>query len=433
MADIALRSYLEEIDRMVDSNQVDEAIAHAKYILGIYPKNLEAYKVLAKCLLEKNRHIDAADIFQRVLSAVPDDFVSHIGMSIAREDESNLDAAIWHMERAFEVQPSSGPVQEELKRLHGKREGMEPPKVRLTRGALARLYQKGHHYQQAIAELQAAITEEPDRYDLKALLAQALWHANRLEEATEACNKILETLPFCREANRILALVWSESGREAEAKIYHKRLEALDPYEAYSNLRENGSGAGKVPADNVHIPRLDYVPAAQTEVQDTSRPGWMQSVGVQFDQPQASTDAPDWLSGLNIAGASAESETAPIAEVPAPSTTESNDDWLNTFTSSAPSAAVEEAAAPAQDALPDWLGSSGVAATTPQAEAPAQTDWLNTLGATPEPQKQSGTGWLKEIEERKQREATAALTPDAAPSWMDQPAADATPSWLDQP
>ena len=75
MADIALRSYLEEIDRMVDSNQVDEAIAHAKYILGIYPKNLEAYKVLAKCLLEKNRHIDAADIFQRVLSAVPDDFV----------------------------------------------------------------------------------------------------------------------------------------------------------------------------------------------------------------------------------------------------------------------------------------------------------------------------------------------------------------------
>ena len=160
----------------------------------------------------------------------------------------------------------------------------------------------------------------------------------------------------------------------------------------------------------------------------------MQSVGVQFDQPQASTDAPDWLSGLNIAGASAESETAPIAEAaPAPSTTESNDDWINTFTSSAPSAAVEETAAPAQDALPDWLGSSGVAATTPQAEAPAQTDWLNTLGATPEPQKQSGTGWLKEIEERKQREATAALTPDAAPSWMDQPAADATPSWLDQP
>jgi len=445
MADIALRNYLEEIDRMIDANQVDEAVAHAKYVLGIYPKNLDAYKLLAKCLLEKNRHMDAADIFQRVLSAVPDDFVSHIGMSIAREDESNLDAAIWHMERAFEVQPSSGPVQEELKRLHGKREGMEPPKVRLTRGALARLYQKGHHYQQAIAELQAAIKEEADRYDLRVLLAQALWHANRLEEAKDVCNKILEILPFCREANRILALIWEGSGREAEAKMYRKRLEALDPYEAYSNLQENGSGAGKVPADNVHIPRLDYVPSAHAEVQDTSRPGWMQSVGVKFDQPQTSTEAPDWLSGLNISGAPA--EAAPLAE--APTTTPADDDWINTFTSSAPAAAVEEAeaAAPAQDTLPDWLGTSGVAASTPQAEAPAQTDWLNTLGATPEPQKQSGTGWLREIEERKKREATAALTPTAetpaaesVPSWMDQPAApseapaaESIPAWMEQP
>ncbi len=437
MADIALRNYLEEIDRMIDGNQVDEAVAHAKYVLGIYPKNLEAYKLLAKCLLEKNRHMDAADIFQRVLSAVPDDFVSHIGMSIAREDESNLDAAIWHMERAFEVQPSSGPVQEELKRLHGKREGMEPPKVRLTRGALARLYQKGHHYQQAIAELQAAIKEEPDRYDLRVLLAQALWHANRLEEAKEVCNKILEILPFCREANRILVLIWEGSGREAEAKTYRKRLEALDPYEAYSNLQENGSGAGKVPADNVHIPRLDYVPSVHAEVQDTSRPGWMQSVGVKFDQPQTSTEAPDWLSGLNISGAPA--EAAPVAESPAPTTTPADDDWINTFTSGAPGAAVEEPAAPAQDALPDWLGASGAAAPEPQAEAPAQEDWLNTLGATPEPQKQSGSGWLREIEERKHREAAAASAPiaeapaaESTPSWMDQPAApaEAVPDWL---
>ena len=62
--------------------------------------------MLAKCLLEKIA-IDAADIFSARAVCRPDDFVSHIGMSIAREDESNLDAAIWHMERAFEVQPSS--------------------------------------------------------------------------------------------------------------------------------------------------------------------------------------------------------------------------------------------------------------------------------------------------------------------------------------
>ncbi|MEK7312777.1 MAG: tetratricopeptide repeat protein, partial [Chloroflexota bacterium] len=85
MADIALRVYLEEIDGMIDGNRVDEAIAHLKHILGIYPKNLEAYRLLAKALLEKNRHLDAADVFQRVLSSVPDDFISHIGMAVVRE------------------------------------------------------------------------------------------------------------------------------------------------------------------------------------------------------------------------------------------------------------------------------------------------------------------------------------------------------------
>jgi hypothetical protein len=37
------------------------------------------------------------DIFQRVLAAVPDDFVSHVGLSIIRDDQGKLDDAIWHM------------------------------------------------------------------------------------------------------------------------------------------------------------------------------------------------------------------------------------------------------------------------------------------------------------------------------------------------
>ena len=108
---------------------------------------------MGKAYLEGQRYGDAADILQRVLSAVPDDFISHIGMSIIREDEGNLDAALWHMERAFEVQPSNQAIQNELRRLYGRRDGMEPPKIRLTRGALARMYAQGDLYEQSIAEL----------------------------------------------------------------------------------------------------------------------------------------------------------------------------------------------------------------------------------------------------------------------------------------
>src|SRR4030095_12352715 len=48
-----------------------------------------------------------SDIFSRVLAAEPNDFVSNVGMSIIRDEESKMDDAIWHMERAFETQPSN--------------------------------------------------------------------------------------------------------------------------------------------------------------------------------------------------------------------------------------------------------------------------------------------------------------------------------------
>ncbi len=49
-------------------------------------------------------------------------------MSIIRGEEENLNAAIWHMERAFEVQPSNQAIQDELKHLYGRRDGQEPTK-----------------------------------------------------------------------------------------------------------------------------------------------------------------------------------------------------------------------------------------------------------------------------------------------------------------
>ena len=172
MANVPLRNYINEIESIIDQKQTEEAVAHCRHILGIYPKNINTYRMLGKAYLESQRYGNAADIFQRVLSAIPDDFVSHVGMSIIREDESALDAAIWHMERAFESQPYNAAIQGELRRLFGLRDGMEPPKVHLTRGALARMYVKGNLPQQAIAELRSAIAEDPQRFDLLVALAQ---------------------------------------------------------------------------------------------------------------------------------------------------------------------------------------------------------------------------------------------------------------------
>ncbi len=211
MAIIPLRVYNREIEGMIDNGQLDEAVAHCRHILATFPKHIATYRLLGKAHLEQQRISDATDIFQRVLSAIPDDFLANVGMSIIREDENNLDASIWHMELAYEAQPSNTAIQDELRRLYGRRDGMQPPKVRLTRGALAKMYAKGGLLDQAIAELHAAISEDPNRYDLQLLLAGMYYQTSLQGEAVEACINILKKLPFCLAANQILAVSLPDS------------------------------------------------------------------------------------------------------------------------------------------------------------------------------------------------------------------------------
>jgi len=159
MTKVPLRIYNHEVESLIEQEHNDEAIAHCKHILRVFPKHLDAYRLLGKAYLEGHHHNEATDIFKRVLMASPDDFISHVGMSIIRDDEGKLDETIWHMERAFEAQPSNAAVQGELKRLYGRRDGIEPPKIRMTRGALAHMYVQGELFPQAIAEIKSVLAE----------------------------------------------------------------------------------------------------------------------------------------------------------------------------------------------------------------------------------------------------------------------------------
>ena len=85
MAKLFLRKYIRELESQIDHSQLDEAIAHCRHILRKYPKHLDTYRMLGKAYLEARRYNEATDIFHRLLMAVPDDFVAHVGMSIIND------------------------------------------------------------------------------------------------------------------------------------------------------------------------------------------------------------------------------------------------------------------------------------------------------------------------------------------------------------
>ena len=293
MPKITLRDYLEGIEEFIEDGKIDEAITHCRYILKIYPKNVATYRLLGKAHLEEKRFGDAGDIFQRVLSSAPDDFVSHVGMSIIREDEGNLDAGISHMERAFESQPSNRAVQDELRRLYGQREGFTLPKVRLTRAALARMYSHGDLYNQAIGELRSAIREDGARPELLILLAEMYAKTEQYDQALKTSAEILEKLPYCLYANHLSAEIISKENDDQKASEYLKKVEELDPYQIHTAAGEDPKHVG---AEEVVLEHL-ILHTDALESQDIPR-AWTGALEplLEDDAKDMSEDLPDWLS-----------------------------------------------------------------------------------------------------------------------------------------
>src|SRR5215216_419166 len=120
-------------------------------------------------------------------------------MSIIRDEENKLDEAIWHMERAFETQPSNAAIQSELHRLYGRRDGVQLPRIRMTRGALAHMYVQGELYPQAISEIKGVLKEDPGRNDMQVLLARAYYRSGLKNDAAEVASALLRTDPYAAQ------------------------------------------------------------------------------------------------------------------------------------------------------------------------------------------------------------------------------------------
>jgi tetratricopeptide (TPR) repeat protein len=421
MEEISLQAYCGQIEDMIDQGRYAEAVAHGKHILEQYPKYVTGYRLLGKVMFEARQNDQAADMFLRVLSADPEDMLSWVAMSEVYDRRTELDAAVWYMERAFELATDNDLVGEQLRQLYGRRDGFEPERIELTRGALARLYLKGDLLPRAISELRALAAESPDRTDLEVALAEALWRNDQRLEASDACQKVLDRLPYCLKANLILGEIWTNSGRE-EGMIYLRRAEALDPENRMA--RDLFGVASPLPAREVQVAPLEYKPPASRE----ARPDWMSGVeagatgvplgegeGTLFDIAaalEAQIEIPSWLEEIDVGegveaalpGLGVPSEaTAP--EEPAPASAETPD-WLAEL---GPESGGEEApSGPGEEELPDFI--SGLAA-----EAGAEE--MAPVSAGPGEQ---SLDWLTDLRADVGAEEVSEPAPAEIPEWMQQ-------------
>ncbi len=450
MTEVALHDYVNEIASMIDGSSYDTAITHCKHILSQYPKYLEAYRLIGKAALEKEDDATAVDIFQRVLAVDPEDFLARVGLSIIFDRGNDLNKAIWHMERAFDLIPSNGVIQGELKRLYARRDGTEPDRISLTRGALARMYAQGDLYPEAIADLKRMLQEQPDRIDLQVLLAQVLWRDDQRIEAADWAQKILTKLPYCLSSNLILGEVWKLSDQQVESEVPLKRAQQIDPENSFA-VKFFGE-VSPLPGQSVTVERLETpyttssgaVTAPPEEVPDWLR-GLTDATSMpQLEEPEAAkapklptglhmpgtgplkSDIPDWLQGLvatNEPAAPSESMVAPVA-------VETEPDWLAQLRSAAEPAETTVPTVDESADVPDWITQLGANAQEPppasKIEATAEPRSIVAEPAADMP------AWLKQPEANSAEPSLIVAEPAAdMPDWLANlkpPDLDATPS-----
>jgi len=419
MTEISLRAYCDEVRELIKADSYDQAIAICQHILRLHPKYLEAYRLLGQACLEKGMHNEAEDFFNRVLVADPEDFIAHVGLSMVNE-ERDLDEAIWQMERAFELAPDNAEVvRKELRRLYMRRDKVEKPRIKPTRGGLARVYARGGQLQQAIEEFKVVLEQDEGRVDIQVALAEALWRNGQRLEASELCSTILEKLPNCLKANLIWGEVWFHSDNEELREEATARLaiaQALDPENTVA--QELFGHLSPLSAQIKEIPWLeDVVVAPEAEV-------------VEKPPPVAAPEiTPVDEQALELLRQAREKAPEPVAEEPEPEPMMAE-----------PAA---EVTGPAEQALVEEDVEEPAIVQPPEVEEEGEVpDWLQQLrgrvGEEPPPSEEMGLpmaeeeeipDWLRQLREKS---IEAGVSEPPTPDELGAEEIEEIPAWLEE-
>ncbi len=400
MPQVSLKEYAASIAQMIQGGNVDNAIVHCRHVLSYYPKYLPAYQLLAHACLEKGDLAHASHFFQCVLSVDPEDADAWMNLALLSDDLGELEQATWLMERAFDVVPGNSQVRNHLRQLYTRRDGIERTRVKLSGGALARLYAVGGFHRKAAEELHKLLQDGTDLpplhvAQLEVTLARALWHIQGMAPmADQVCQSLTSKLPNCLQANLIMAQIRSSAGREEEAEPYLAVVRSVDP---------EGSHAFDLLGDRSPVPQIAIeIPYLESE----ERPTIVERVEAAGPRGEDTS----WLDRIGEAIEASPETVSPVSEQALPPV------WLKEWTADqapvTPPASVglpQEPEPPAEaekeTAVPDWIQGIGVsesvemAAAEPVAEEDLP-DWLRELGteAVLEEEPGMGLGTLERVE-----------------------------------
>jgi len=217
-----IRGLLNQARELVISGELAQARALCEQVLERYPKHAEAHVLLGEAAREAGQYDDARHLFLTALAFDPENGIGYWALGLIAEREGQSDVALSLLERALEYLPGDADLWEAIRKLRG-----SPPEV--SSPGLGRGYFRQGLFHRARRELDAALSEQPSRLDVRLALAECLWRMGLIGEARARCEEVLEASPDCLKALLLLADCNRQQRRSAAAERLLRRAAQIDP------------------------------------------------------------------------------------------------------------------------------------------------------------------------------------------------------------
>ena len=217
-----IRGLLNQARELVINGELTQARALCEQVLERYPKHAEAHVLLGEAARESGQFDDARHLFLTALAFDPENGIGYWALGLIAERESQSDLALSLLERALEYLPGDADLWETIRKLRG-----SPPEI--SSSGLGRAYFRQGLFHRARRELEAALSEQPSRLDVRLALAECLWRMGLTGEARVRCEEVLEASPDCLKGLLLLADCNRQQHRLAAAERMLRRAAQIDP------------------------------------------------------------------------------------------------------------------------------------------------------------------------------------------------------------
>jgi tetratricopeptide (TPR) repeat protein len=205
--------------RAAFDHRFEEAAAEATAVLDVHPTCLAALRLLAWAELELE-HDRSVTTFELCAAFDPEDALARVGQAIWYQQRQQLDVAVHHWVRAWELDPQNQAIRRVLVKLTG-----ELPESALA-DAIGLL--RANREDEAVVIL-GRLRKERDDTSVDLVLMAALWASGAQREAFDVAAAVHASHPQSIKAALYVAAQDDRAGRTLRTREAIARAEQVDP------------------------------------------------------------------------------------------------------------------------------------------------------------------------------------------------------------